>query len=292
MRHIPVEKLRLDPAWIRRAREARDAVSAIGARLAEASEEDRQPVLNELRNAIARRSGLWGEIKPQLAELSKAKCWYCEAKENRSDMAIDHFRPKNGVKECKTHPGYWWLAFDGGNYRFVCTLCNSPHLNEESDEALGKGTHFPIVEEARRIFGPVGNLADEIPFLLDPTLAGDPSLLSFLDDGSAAPTYAEAKSAFFHRKALISIDIYNLNDVKIREERFLIAQEIKRQVDRCDKYLDHAATGEQAALDHFQEVYRVILGLISQDAEFSAAARTILAGFRDKDWVVRALSTA
>jgi uncharacterized protein (TIGR02646 family) len=292
LRHIPVAKLRLDADWVRRAGEARDAVAAIGARLAEAPEEDRQAILNELRDAISRRSNLWAEIKPELALLSTGKCWYCEAKENRSDMAIDHFRPKNGVKECTTHPGYWWLAFDGSNYRYVCTLCNSPHRNEESDVAFGKGTHFPIVEEARRIFGPAGNLADEAPCLLDPTLAGDPSLLSFLDDGSAAPTYSEARSALFYRKALVSIDVYNLNDAKIKEERFLIAQEIKRQVDRCDKYLDHAATGEQAALDHFQEVYRVILGLISQDAQFSAAARTILAGFRDKDWVVRALSTA
>ena len=142
------------------------------------------------------------------------------------------------------------------------------------------------------MFGPAENLLAEAPCLLDPIVAADPSLLSFLDDGSAAPSYTEKDAPILNLRATVSIRVYNLNDVKVREERFLVAQEIKRQVQRGEKYLSEALAGNGAAYDHFQEVYRIVLNLIGPSSEFSAAARTILSGFRDKDWVIRALNTA
>lgn len=292
MRFIRTDALRLPPDWERRAREARETLAALGERMRAAEPPEQNAILRELREAIARYAGLWGEIKDILAAISSRKCWYCESRENRSDMAVDHFRPKGAVRECPAHHGYWWLVFEASNYRYACTLCNSPHVNEEAAEALGKGTHFPLVDEGRRVFDPVGNLAEETPSLLDPTVGADPPLLSFLDDGSAAPAFAKDKSLLFYTRASTSIRVYNLNDVKIREERFFIAQEVKRQVERGEKYLDEAAAGDAAALDHFREVCRVVLTLIAPDAEYSAAARTILSAYRDKEWVVRALATA
>src|SRR5437660_1049715 len=82
------------------------------------------------------------------------------------------------------------------------------------------------------------------------------------------------------------------NQATIADARSMVAFEIKHQVQRGEKYLDDAAAGDLAASDHFQEVYRVLLGLIGPEAEYSSAARAFLAGYRDMDWVVRALTTA
>jgi hypothetical protein len=96
----------------------------------------------------------------------------------------------------------------------------------------------------------------------------------------------------FFQRADVSIRVYNLNESDIADARSFIAFEIKHQVQRGDKYLDAAETGDASALDHFEEVCRVLLGLIGPEAEFSAAARAFLAAYRDKDWVEDALRTA
>jgi hypothetical protein len=105
------------------------------------------------------------------------------------------------------------------------------------------------------------------------------------------PKYSQDASPVFYRRATISIDTYNLNDVRIREEREAVANKIKLQVARADKYLTRAMGDDQDAYDHFKEVVRIIQELTSKDAEFSSAARTVFAGFRDKEWVVDTLAT-
>jgi hypothetical protein len=283
--------LKLPEGWTARAQTALTEVSEIAAGLEGASEEESGKILKALRTEINSRSKIWADLKEALAELSFRKCWYCESMENRSDMAVDHFRPKNKVHECKTHRGYWWLAFDPANYRFACGFCNSPHENDEEEKTLGKATHFPLVDEAQRIHNPNGRLVDERPTLLDPTVPGDPSLLWFLEDGRAVPKYKEEQSRLFSSRASISIDVYNLNDFRIKEARVIIAIEIKRQVELGEKHLDEVFRGVPVALSLFQEVCRSLLNLITAQSEFSSAARAILAGYRDKEWVVDALRT-
>jgi hypothetical protein len=165
------------------------------------------------------------------------------------------------------------------------------HGNEEAGKSLGKGTHFPLLDESTRVFDPSGSLESEQAALLDPTEPLDPSLLGFLDDGTAVPRYPKDVSALFNMRAVVSIDVYNLNDVRICEERRAIANEIKLQVARAQKYLNQAKNGEQAPLDHFKEAIRIIRKYTSAKAEFSTAARAVLAGYRDSDWVSSALVT-
>ena len=70
---------------------------------------------------IDANSGVWGEIKNELLEMSHGKCWYSEAPDAVSDWHVDHFRPKKrALDEDKTeHEGYYWLAFDWKNYRIA-----------------------------------------------------------------------------------------------------------------------------------------------------------------------------
>lgn len=42
---------------------------------------------------------VWRELKDGLASLLHDKCWYCETHVDRSDNAVDHFRPKNCVSD-------------------------------------------------------------------------------------------------------------------------------------------------------------------------------------------------
>lgn len=291
MRHIPMDQFRPSADWRQRAAAAHAVIEGIAARLPGATPEDTKATLRQLREEIGRHSGLWRELKPSLEQLSREKCWYCETKQERSNMAVDHFRPKSGVAECAAHPGYWWLAFAADNYRFACTYCNSLLKDGEAGETYGKGTHFPLVDEARRAYR-ANDLNGECPSLLDPIVPADPPLLGFLDDGQATPRYKKERSPLFFERADVSIRVYNLNQAKISDARSLIAFEIKRQVERCEKYLDEAAAGDDAALDHFKEVYRVLSRHIAPEAEYSAAARAFLSAYRDKEWVEDALRTA
>jgi hypothetical protein len=291
MRSIPLEQLRPSADWSGRAKRARILVWAIAAEIADATEEQLPQLLKKLRVEIAKHAGIWAELKNEMANLSSGKCWYCESRENRSDMVVDHFRPKGEVKECATHKGYWWLAFDPTNYRFACNLCNSLHENEAAAKALGKSTHFPLLDEGTRVFEPSGNLENERLSLLDPTQAADPGLLGFLDEGTAVPRYSMEVSPLFHKRASVSIDVYNLNDVRIREERQAVAIEIKLQVARAEKYLTRAMADDQAAYDHFKEAIRIIQSKTSDEAVFSSSARAVLAVFRDKEWVASTFAT-
>lgn len=291
MRQINLDGLNLPAQWEERAQAARERISAAAARLQAAAPGEKDAITRELKAEIAKHSGLWTEFKAELSRLSDGKCWYCESREHRSDIAVDHFRPKNRVAESTRHGGYWWLALDTRNYRYACDFCNSPHKNPEEEETLGKGTHFPLLDEGRRVFDPDGNLGAEQPLLLDPALAGEPGLLWFREDGSATPRYAEDKYPVFFARADISIKIYNLNDVRVREERGAVAKEIKHQVTRADRYLTQAAKGEEAAYDIYLEAFRRIAQLVCSSASFSSAARAVLAGYRDKDWVETILVT-
>jgi hypothetical protein len=161
---------KLPEGWEDKAKEAYETVLAV-------SPEGRS-------GAINRFSHLWTQLKDILHSHFHGKCWYCEAIQERSDNAVDHFRPKNKVFECPKHGGYWWLAFKWLNYRYSCTFCNSRRLNKDG-VAGGKHDHFPLEEEQKRAYTPEDDLDAEQPLLLDPTCPADPGLLWFDEDGQA-----------------------------------------------------------------------------------------------------------
>src|SRR5258708_6168668 len=104
----------------------------------------------ERDEVLRRRARVWSLVKDDLSELSHGKCWYCESRQSRSYMVVDHFRPKGTIKDADPeHEGYWWLAFDLSNYRFACTFCNSP-AKDSDDITRGKRNFFPLVDESLR----------------------------------------------------------------------------------------------------------------------------------------------
>ena len=94
MREINIDNLELPDGWVIRAQAAIQAD------------------VGQMQN----HASVWQECKEPLKSLSNDKCFYCETIQERSDDAVDHFRPKSL---------YPWSAFKISNYRFSCTYCNS-----------------------------------------------------------------------------------------------------------------------------------------------------------------------
>lgn len=205
----------LNQAWRDMANQARD-------RLISAPDEyTRKAILNASSN-------VWRAFYDLLPQHLQGKCWYCETEIIRSDMAIDHFRPKGKVEDDNTHDGYWWLAFEWQNYRCACTYCNSRRVFEETQG--GKGCRFPLENPEERAFTPLDEikLNNERPYFLDPFNIDDEKLLWFDPDGK--PTWKPLATAEQQTKVKNSIDIFHLNQTKIVRARNKIRLEVERQV--------------------------------------------------------------
>ncbi len=232
---------------------------------------DTEKAIAKVRSkAITERGAVWTEAGNYFRKLSDDKCWYCEAFETRSDMPIDHFRPKNAVAECNgTHSGYWWLAFDWKNYRFSCTFCNSRRVDVQTQG--GKQDHFPLLNPNERAMCKTDLIDVERPVLLDPCDFNDVFLISFNEMG--LPTEAcQDHNHDDYKRAHQSIKLYHLDHIKIVRERRRVAITIRRLVDRIEKILPLGS----AAGDERKERLREIAALIGKNREYCTAARIYL----------------
>jgi uncharacterized protein (TIGR02646 family) len=223
--------------------------------------------------AIKKRSAIWRELKDTLADVSHDKCWYCEVKQERSDNAVDHFRPKSL---------YPWLAFEKSNLRYSCTYCNSRRQNPETGEAEGKGDSFPLLDEARRAVA-LGHESFETPILLDPCQTQDPGLLDFYEDG--LPCARHQDHDIRKERAETSIKTYHLDHPDLVEKRRVLAAEIMAKIKEADELFEQCDAGNPAIDKAFGGLIRVLSSAISEAAELSAFARKIVAGARDKVWI-------
>ncbi|EGR0412664.1 hypothetical protein O1D52_002427 [Vibrio cholerae] len=185
----------------------------------------------EARKAILKRvasSKVWRDFYDLLPDVYKRKCWYCEAEDIRSDMPVDHFRPKNKVEDDKQHDGYWWLAFDWQNYRCACTFCNSRRVFDETEG--GKACRFPLENPEDRAFAPSDQvkLRNERPYFLDPFNPDDEKLLWFDNDG--LPEAKPAATAEQKLKVENSIEIFHLHETRITRARNKVRLEVERQI--------------------------------------------------------------
>ena len=264
MRFIDNRQLVTTPEWDQRASDALADVDAG-------------------RCKVNDRSQVWRDQKDALAVLSSDKCWYCEAKQERSDDAVDHFRPKNRVAEATNpHSGYIWLAFNKNNYRYSCTFCNSKRKNPDTGVTQGKGDSFPLIDEANRGYVP-GAEANEDPALLDPCNAMDPGCIDFRANGEPCPKYQDG--SFRQLKADSSIDKYHLDHPDANEERRNLAIELDSWIDEADGLYAELNNTTQAVKNAFSGRCRDIINAMGAKAKYSAFARRIVAGRRDLEWV-------
>jgi len=209
-------------------------------------------------------SSTWQYLAEYLAPISFDKCWYCECSETRSDMAVDHYRPKNKVEEDADHPGYWWLAFDWSNYRYSCTFCNSFRKKHTSTPG-GKQCRFPLSCVSDRASKRAHSCDIEVPCLLDPFVRTDAKLLTFLTNGKPVP--ASLDKSKDHDRASVSIEVYHLDEKKINKDRQRLYQKIRRLVESISQNEDENLKAE-------------LLSLAKSNAEYSSSARIYIRQYK------------
>ena len=147
-----------------------------------AAPEDRKAFIDANR-------AIWSTIRDELSQMAFGKCWYTEAREGVSRYQTDHFRPHGRAKQAAKEyaAGYCWLAFDVENYRIVGVLANTQN-REYSEETVGKGDWFPLLDPTVRATFANQSTAQEISLLLDPVNEDDPGKIAFNDNGEAHPS--------------------------------------------------------------------------------------------------------
>jgi hypothetical protein len=220
---------------------------------------------------------VWRELKDGLANLLHDKCWYCESSVDRSDNAVDHFRPKNCVSDAATpHAGYRWLAFDESNFRYACTYCNSRRKDQEGGTSGGKADRFPLVNEAQRVYS-IGPVAAEQPLLLDPCELADWRLLGcHQENGQPCATSADPVG---RKRAEVSIEIYHLDYEPTCKRRHAAAVQLLADVDE-GKRLFELATQDPTREPEFKNVAGRLRRAIDRESPYSGDMHFLLRGQR------------
>lgn len=269
MRFIDNRHIRVPDGWEEQARQALDDVC-------------------NGRCSVNDRSQIWRDLKDDLARLSHDKCWYCEAKQERSDDAVDHFRPKGRVNEANGHPGYWWLAFDKSNYRYSCTFCNSRRKNPTTGNTQGKGDHFPITDENARA-QKIGEEDNEECLLIDPCKAFEPDLIDFHADGTPCPRFPD--TPLWKKKAEKSIYYYSLDHPEVKEARRLLAVDLESWIKEADQAFAKIAAGNNSFEETFQGRVRDIKSAMKAEARYSSFARRVVADHKNLIWIEMVLQS-
>ena len=155
-------------------------------------------------------------VRASLSKLFCHKCAYCEFPLDRTDLNVEHYRPKAAVSEAPAHPGYYWLAYEWSNLLPACEFCNQvrrgPPVWPDATRGTssGKGNSFPLVNEHRRAYSPFDQLSLEEPLLVNPTVDEPSHHITFDPFGSPVPKT---------RKGEVSIAVYNLNTRQLNIQR-------------------------------------------------------------------------
>lgn len=119
------------------------------------AEEKRLALMNE-KNSHNFSSDCYGHetVRKALEErIYHYKCAYCEGHiADGFTLHIEHYRPKNKLKEDAQHSGYYWLAYEWSNLLLACQDCNSPKSNRFP--ITGVRVHHPQDKQHWRVDSP------------------------------------------------------------------------------------------------------------------------------------------
>ncbi|KAA1015115.1 HNH endonuclease [Paraburkholderia panacisoli] len=228
---------------------------------------------HQQRSDYITKHGSWTQLKKWLAAFSGYKCWYCEAKNPRAPLDVDHFRPKLGITvdgiKLAGHSGYYWLAYEWSNFRLSCQRCNRPE-KDEADTLHGKANEFPIEDEAHRCQVSAAPLAAESPRLLDPCVQADCELLAHGIDGEVKA--AAPDGTWESQRADYTIKQLGFNEWNTPESKRSRWQTLATLI---------AIAGNNTNQLVIDELKRNL----SFDQEYSSFLRSAIGTHRDKAWV-------
>lgn len=228
------------------------------------------------KKTMAKAARLWSELKTPLAIASHNKCWYCESRQTRSDLEVDHFRPKGRVAEDPAHGGYWWLALEPANYRLSCQYCNQYRRGVSISEGGGKGDRFPLQDNGLRATSASDSLSNESAALLDPTTAYDVDLLTFgLDGRPSSNALLCPPQSWFEKRAMSSIATYHLDHPGIVDQRKQLNRTLGRMFDTTLSALTSGG-GNDLARTTLKNNFDALVRATRPQSELSSAARAYL----------------
>ena len=234
---------------------------------------------------FARHRTRWTAVRNAFEKHSYGKCWYVECKSPGADNDIDHYRPKSGVAQDRTHPGYYWLAFEWRNLRLSCQRANRLRQDTESGETGGKSDNFPLVNPESRARGPQDDLCLEIPAIVDPTNAADVAMLTFGPSGEVELEPEHKGEPIAEAKLEASRLYLHLNWPRFREARVMLYNEIERSVHRGEDLAPSDFSGTHAVAQAFLDICKDLAKLTEPHQEYSKAARVYVEMFQDRWWI-------
>jgi uncharacterized protein (TIGR02646 family) len=175
-------------------------------------------------------------VRDALNDAFSFRCAYCESQYGAvQPVDIEHYRPKGAIVTStgvRLKPGYFWLAATWGNLLPSCIDCNRPRKQKGRTGAtrlLGKGNHFPLIDEGGRARTPDADLSREEPLLLSPYADSPERHLEFRPDGIIRPA-AGTGATSEDRRGRATIDLVGLNRPKLADSRAAHGLRVRMQL--------------------------------------------------------------
>jgi hypothetical protein len=238
-------------------------------------------------------SNPWSQFKENFITIFGDKCWYTESPRIGTTNDVDHFRPKNAVKNQKgqlvsrknaagkeDYASYWWLAYEPSNYRYSCIFSNRPNGDG------GKHDYFPLEDETSRAWTPTCNYAAEDNTFLDPCKESDVQLIAFDQTmGFAEPRFSEDQDAKAFRRFELSKKHYNLNEKTIVGARTELLKELEKDLNILEITWTLNDATKQALAQAISEAKTGIINKCARTSKFSAAAVSIVRTKLAEPWL-------
>jgi uncharacterized protein (TIGR02646 family) len=200
----------------------------------------------------------WSDVREILYQMHYGKCCFCERKRDKArEPDVEHYRPKAGVAENRSHPGYWWLAYDWNNLLWSCKACNEDK----------KGNHFPLSDENSRVGTETGDLSSETPLLLNPAMDDCERCLLF-EWQEADEVFVKMHAKDGQQKGNETIGLLDLNRLDLLRERGFYLQHVLKPI-----AISLVVAIEQGFHDKKHKSIADLKKMISPSSEFAGLAR-------------------
>lgn len=255
-----------------------------------AAAQDKSAEITKLKNP-------WKDFKVNFTNTFGDKCWYTEAARVGTTNDVDHFRPKNAVKNQLgknvarinaagdvEYASYWWLVYDPLNYRYSCIFSN------RANGAGGKQEFFPLEDERTRAWTPTcPYLAEDISFL-DPCNFNDVQLIAFdITVGMAVPRFSEQQNPKAFRRFQLSKKYYNLNEKTIVDARTQVLNELNKDLNLLQLTWDFDAVTKASMAQALIDAENSIIKKCERKSPFSAAAVSLVKTKQAEPWMANVL---
>ncbi|MEM7654971.1 MAG: hypothetical protein AAF399_02485 [Bacteroidota bacterium] len=222
-------------------------------------------------------------VREALEVAHHGKCCYCEVKIRPvATPQVEHYRPKNTLKDDTSHAGYYWLGHEWENLLLACPTCNiaknswfpiagnrvrSPRLQSDGDQVPLSLPHdqSPLLDEQALIINPEydPNPSDHFTFEPEGTIQGE------TDQGKETIKRCklDRDALTIARKQVVDDALRNLNvffvgyiEGKIEKEglKFLLSQWFEKLTEALQANFPYAAFRRFG----FQQFERFYLGQV------------------------------